>query len=173
MYKGQLEGFPKEIVEKMLERQVEQGNKRDVSVFGKNKCANKEEGGFDWLYERDLFSWSDVLIGKNFDLFFKRYPKQENNPHPTSVIDYIASEGQQLTFPRKMLVWDTEEIDAEEDLVWAILPDRNSLPVIGDNNCWEHAKELPQKTDNERKAEELIRTANELLELANKLKEGL
>lgn len=35
-YKGELEGFP-EVVEKMLERQVEQGNKRDVSVFERSK----------------------------------------------------------------------------------------------------------------------------------------
>lgn len=29
MYKGQLEGFPREVVEKMLEEQEKQGNKRD------------------------------------------------------------------------------------------------------------------------------------------------
>jgi len=32
MYKGQIKDFPTEVVEKMLERQVDQGNKRDVTV---------------------------------------------------------------------------------------------------------------------------------------------
>lgn len=77
MYKGQLKGFPKEVVEKMLERQVEQGNKRDVSVFEDNMCALKIDGGFNWeeTAEDDYF-WIDVICGKNFSLFFERYPQK-------------------------------------------------------------------------------------------------
>lgn len=45
MYKGQLEGFPKEIVERMLECQVEQGNSRDVSIFEENRDRDKLRGG--------------------------------------------------------------------------------------------------------------------------------
>ena len=46
MYKGQLEGFPSEIVERMLKYQVEQGNKEDVSVFENILDTNRYFGGF-------------------------------------------------------------------------------------------------------------------------------
>lgn len=168
MYKGQLEGFPKEIVEKMLERQVEQGNPRDVSVFEIDKY--EEISGFSWekTIEGDDF-WCDIIDSKNFDVFFERYPL-------TIEYDTPSSEGpkEELTFPRKMLCWDYDEENTEEDLVLAYFPNRNSdAKYIGDSGTWINAKELPQPTENERKAEELISMANELLELANKLKEGL
>ena len=72
-YKGEIAGFPQEIVEKMLERQVEQGNKRDVSVFERT-CT----GGFFWdiTIEGQLF-WSSVIKNKNFDVFFAKYPKNQ------------------------------------------------------------------------------------------------
>ena len=38
--KGQLEGFPKEIIARMLDCQEEQGNKRDVTVFEKYKVRS-------------------------------------------------------------------------------------------------------------------------------------
>lgn len=77
MYKGQLKGFPQEVVEKMLERQVEQGNKRDVSVFECNFYSSKKNGGFDWdkTIEKDGF-WTDVIHRKNFSRFFEKYPRQ-------------------------------------------------------------------------------------------------
>ena len=75
-YKGQLEGFPEEVVDKMLERQVEQGNKRDVSVFEKVRLTGTHNGGFRWgnTPEGDIF-WSDVIFKKDFEVFYKRYPK--------------------------------------------------------------------------------------------------
>jgi hypothetical protein len=73
-YKGELKGFPTEVVEKMLERQVEQGNRRDVSAFEKNRmmCI----GGFAWASSPEGHSfWEDVIKFKNFDTFFAKYPK--------------------------------------------------------------------------------------------------
>lgn len=79
-FKGQLEDFPAEVVEKMLERQVAQGNPRDVTVFEKQKTANKSEKGFDWElspeYKTDDLFWNEVILRKNFDKFFEKYPKQ-------------------------------------------------------------------------------------------------
>ena len=74
---GELKDFPIEVVEKMLEKQVEQGQKRDVTVFQRNRLALT--GGFDWSLtsEREKF-WTDIIIRKNFDLFFVRYPKFES-----------------------------------------------------------------------------------------------
>lgn len=77
-YKGELEGFPEEVVEKMLERQVEQGNKRDVSVFECHKSASINAGGFYWSESEEGRSfWEEVISNKNFDVFFECYPKKE------------------------------------------------------------------------------------------------
>ena len=45
---GDIKGFPIEVVQKMVERQVEQGNKADVSIFQKRGDAAKWCGGFDF-----------------------------------------------------------------------------------------------------------------------------
>lgn len=159
MYKGQLEGFPKEVVEKMLERQVEQGNPKDVSVFEKDNAAGKSEKGFDWheSVEKSLFWYYVIIVGK-FDIFFEKYPKSEPDAN-------------QLTFPREMMCWEYHEECAEVDLVLAHFPNRHADgKYIGDRGTWMNAKEISQPTEKERKAEELIKTANELLALAEKLK---
>lgn len=74
-YKGDIKDFPKEVVEWMLDNQVKQGNKRDISVFEKSRFANKINGGFSWDLVGDYFC-TDVIVSKNFDLFFEKYPKK-------------------------------------------------------------------------------------------------
>lgn len=73
---GQLLDFPIEVVQKMVERQVEQGNKPDVTIFQEECRATRLDGGFTWgsTIEGDGF-WYVVIAQKRFDLFFKRYPK--------------------------------------------------------------------------------------------------
>lgn len=69
--KGQLEGFPLEIVDKMLERRFEQ--KGGIFDFEEDHYQ-----GFDW--DRTIEGvdfWVEVLIRENFNLFFERYPKEE------------------------------------------------------------------------------------------------
>jgi hypothetical protein len=87
MYKGQLTGFPTEVVEKMLYYQVEQGNKRDVMVFEKNKFALKRKGGFNWNYtpEGGKF-WALTITWMDFRLFHKYY--KTNNKHNERKTDY-------------------------------------------------------------------------------------
>jgi hypothetical protein len=85
-YKGELQGFPDEVVNKMLDRQVEQGNKRDVTVFEAGKTD-----GFYWSETTEGGNfWGEVIHDKNFALFFEKYPKQETipetNPNPPSKI---------------------------------------------------------------------------------------
>lgn len=78
MYKGDLEDFPVEIVEKMLEKQVEQGNKKDVSIFEKYRCSAKSLGGFNWEETcESLDFWYSILVNKNFDTFYALYQKKE------------------------------------------------------------------------------------------------
>ena len=76
---GAIEGFPIEVVQKMIEEQVKQGNKADVSVFQNDNTCDEEDGGFKWedTVDGDDF-WADVIDNKNFDLFSKKYPKKTN-----------------------------------------------------------------------------------------------
>ena len=75
-YKGEIADFPQEVVEKMLERQVEQGNKRDVSVF--EICRGAISNGFEWSKtEEGFYFWGSVITDKHFGLFFAKYPKKQ------------------------------------------------------------------------------------------------
>ena len=87
VYKGDIKGFPKEVVDKMLERQVEQDNFRDVSVFERERRYGIMDKGFDWEQSNEgyLF-WEEVLDNKNFDVFFKLYPK--TNTMEKEIIGY-------------------------------------------------------------------------------------
>ena len=83
--KGELEGFPKEIIARMLECQEEQGNPRDISVFERDRTAGQYVGGFA-RYETKEGNrfWYDVVNNKDFNLFFKKYPKQDNQESKTA-----------------------------------------------------------------------------------------
>ena len=77
VYGGEIADFPVEIVERMLECQVEQGDKRDVSVFERNKIAGVDSKGFDWIKTKEgARFWIEVIAFKNFDTFFQKYPKK-------------------------------------------------------------------------------------------------
>jgi hypothetical protein len=75
-----LENFPIEVVEKMLQKQYKQVNKMDITVFQKNNLSDIQHGGFRWedTIEGHNF-WNDVIHYKKFDRFFGRYPKLSNN----------------------------------------------------------------------------------------------
>ena len=71
---GDIKGFPIEVVQKMLERQVEQGHTEDIKAFQENSCSTFY--GFDWnTSEEGHAFWNEVISQKDFDLFFKKYPK--------------------------------------------------------------------------------------------------
>lgn len=107
---GEIKDFPIEIVEKMIERQMEQGNKADVSVFQRTRFVGASSGGFTWTKttedEDEENFWRNVISCKNFDIFFRKYPKEEDY--------WIDPKG------RRMLVWDEEQ--AKERIVIAKLP---------------------------------------------------
>ena len=71
---GEVKDFPIEVVQKMLERQVEQGYTEDIKAFQDYSCSTFY--GFDWSTSEEGHSfWDEVIFKKNFDLFFKKYPK--------------------------------------------------------------------------------------------------
>lgn len=72
---GDIEGFPIEVVQKMVERQVEQGRTADVEVFQRDRIDGVS--GFTWrLTEEGVDFWSDVIGERDFDEFFSLYPPQ-------------------------------------------------------------------------------------------------
>ncbi len=69
--------LPREIQERMLECQEEQGNPRDADVFRNEIAAGKFEGGFAWYKTKEDWDfWGDVINEHNYNLFFKKYPKK-------------------------------------------------------------------------------------------------
>lgn len=73
---GDLVGFPKEIIARMLECQAEQGNKKDISVFEENRTSYDK--GFLWnRTEEGSMFWDKVIDKRKFYLFFEKYPIEE------------------------------------------------------------------------------------------------
>lgn len=66
--------YPSEVIEKLLDNQELQGNKRDVSVFEKDIETHKEEGGVNWTEtpEGEIF-WHEVLLNRKFRIFESKY----------------------------------------------------------------------------------------------------
>ena len=82
-YGGQIADFPQEVVERMLLEQQLQGNEKDVTVFERDKTANKSENGFNWSDTKDFgVFWHQVIVKQNFDLFFQRCPIATTNKYP-------------------------------------------------------------------------------------------
>ena len=76
---GAIEDFPIEVVQKMVEEQVKQGNEPDVTLFQNDATCDVFNGGFTWenTNDGDEF-WDAVIVYGNFDLFFERYAKETN-----------------------------------------------------------------------------------------------
>lgn len=76
---GGIKNFPIEVVDKMIEEQVKQGNQPNVEVFQKFPAAGIGENGFDWSEAKDGYDfWEEVIGELNFELFFEIYNKTTN-----------------------------------------------------------------------------------------------
>lgn len=88
--KGEIEYFPIEVVSKMVNRQVEQGNTPNVKVFQINPSASFYKGGFAWDMTVEGYDfWFKVIVHDMFDMFFKKYPEKavvsdEMDSNPTN-----------------------------------------------------------------------------------------
>lgn len=83
---GNIKDFPIEVVEKMIEEQVKQGNRPNVKVFQHFIIADVDDGGFTWVETDDGTEfWQEVIGEDNFDLFFEKYPKK-NKPNLVYII---------------------------------------------------------------------------------------
>lgn len=85
-----IKDFPIEVVEKMIEEQVKQGNCPNVEVFQNYANADTADGGFNWSDTKDGDDfWMEVIDDGNFELFFEKYPKK-NKPN----LVYIAGDSE-------------------------------------------------------------------------------
>lgn len=91
--KGDIWDFPIEVIDKMVEHQIEQGNEYDVKVFQRlSRTSKRISGGFSW-YETSEGSdfWEKVICEKRFDLFFEKYPREAiGTEQPPIKYDYDA-----------------------------------------------------------------------------------
>lgn len=77
---GDLKNFPIEVVKKMLQKQKNQVNQIDISVFQDYRFTDKQNGGFSWEDTIEGYEfWEKVLRYEKFDVFFERYPKLSKN----------------------------------------------------------------------------------------------
>lgn len=99
---GKISDFPIDVVEKMIERQVEQGEKADVKVFQHSRTANASGGGFSWKDSIEGWEfWAEVIMKQNFDVFFAKYPMrshlvyilQDGTKKGMDVIDTLINRG--------------------------------------------------------------------------------
>ena len=69
---GEIEYFPRRVVQAMVDEQVRQGNPADPSVFVRESTACKGHGGFTWtksILGRNF--WEEIILGKKFHLIPK------------------------------------------------------------------------------------------------------
>lgn len=77
---GDIADFPKEIIAAMLEWQVMQEYKLDISIFENNRLSGAYNNlhGFQWGETFEGFEfWHDVIFYKDFEIFFELYPENK------------------------------------------------------------------------------------------------
>ena len=108
---GEIAGFPKRVVQAMVDEQVRQGNPANPSVFSIKRTAGKNQGGFNWhesILGRD--AWVGIIPWKKFYLIPKREkprcpdsaPRTEATPH--EIIQHMLDKG--------MAVWASMSDDS-------------------------------------------------------------
>lgn len=99
---GDLENFPIEVVEKMLEYQYKQLGKINIAVFQKHKDADTRLGGCGFQWEDTIEGydfWEKVINYEKFDVFFAHYAKSKevyirgNAHNGENVIKELESRG--------------------------------------------------------------------------------
>lgn len=139
-YKGDLKDFPQEIVEKMLERQAEQGNSRDVSIFEVEITADRRNGGFSWISSPEGHNfWHDVIRHKDFETFFNLYPKEKIFPKWMMVSNCPLTEknpGQK----RKVFMYKNHQF-----ISWAYAETEEEVEKCIVTRAWPFAIDIPQE----------------------------
>lgn len=123
---GEIKDFPIEVVQKMVEKQVHQGNKADVKKFQEYKRFSFADGGFYWgkTKEGQEF-WYNVIDLNDFDLFFKKYPKKEEKKEPLNESKKAIKDIDVM--PK--FIWDKKRIDMIKDGIKRYIDANKAIPV--------------------------------------------
>lgn len=67
---------PKWLQELMLDKQEEQGNKRNPDVFRKKVNEIQPHGGFYWADTKEKYNvWHDAIARDNYEPLYKAHPE--------------------------------------------------------------------------------------------------
>lgn len=98
---GDLAKCPLSVAIKMVERQVEQGNKPDIKVFQNKFSAGKLNGGFDWSETKEGYAfWCDICEKDKKELeawFPDNVATKEHTVYKTHLLD-IGGVKREITF---------------------------------------------------------------------------
>lgn len=168
-YKGELKDFPKEVVERMLFLQEEEGNKRDVTVFEARPWADKEDRGFSWPKTPEGYDfWKEVIHSKRFNIFFMKYPPVVSVPEPKEEPENVF-----IPLPEKMMeVWDQTRRGTKRIVIGKKIVNGETFwyAWFGDDEMdvvrWKNAAELRVITMTKKQAEiELSDRMNEIIKI--------
>lgn len=104
--KGQLSGYPTEVISIMLTEQVNQNNPMNIEVFEKNIKANEIEGGFNWkATDKGEDYFKNMITWKVFSLAYNEFPVIPYTKEvflETDLHSYIPS-GQISNLPKEII----------------------------------------------------------------------
>ena len=143
---GEIAGFPKRVVQAMVDEQVRQGNPANPIVFAGERVAGKSQGGFTWIESALGNYWSDIIRGKQFHLI----PKREKPRCPDSATRTEATPHEiiQHMLDKGMAVWACGSDKSYDDARTKIghyayrisrYDANNNYPVRGKGVCWKYA----------------------------------
>ena len=143
--KGDIKDFPIEIVQKMVDELVKQGNEADVTVFQENRIRPRNIGGFDWGKTKENYDfWCRTIYRKEFNVFFGKYPEGKEK-YTFEEEDHILNEEN-----------ETHKEEAEKE---------NNITTILDNSEQKGTKEETPKQDG---LVEFVRTITKMVETYKK-----
>lgn len=83
--RGEIAGYPIEIIQAAVDRGVEQGDDANRVIRGLQCSA---DGGFSWSETPEgLIFWSKIMNRHKFSIFFQRYPREFSDGVHYFVID--------------------------------------------------------------------------------------
>lgn len=84
---GDIKHFPIEVVQKMVDYQVAQGNKAAPGVFANAIDCGVTEGGFNWTDTTMGYDWwSSIIDSRDFYSYFKEYPRETSSTENNKIL---------------------------------------------------------------------------------------
>ena len=132
--KGEIKDFPIEVVQRMVDNQVLQGNKANVSVFQHDPFTVQFMGGFDWDETSEGHDfWERIIENREFYPFFEHFSNnmvytcmlQGKSKHNANIIKHLEELGGKNTREFKI---------AFSDIIYYISPSKtiSTLPMNDD-----------------------------------------